>query len=124
MSSNSIGEEVEHFRSHVSIENRVTSLENQQAVVDRLSTTVDRLSANVKLLTHEVKNVCLAIGIAHHIPIPEEWEEITQVKRPELAKLRARASKGPAAAGGGVALIWLIVELLRAVTSGRVHWPW
>jgi hypothetical protein len=110
-------DEADHFIAHVALEKRVVDLERKQE-------GIDRLAKNVSLLAGQVQKLGLALGIAHHTPVPEEWEEITQVKRPELARLRVRAKRGPAAAGAGVGLIWAIVELLRAVADGRIRLPW
>jgi hypothetical protein len=117
MTAGSTIDDAEHFVAHVTLENRVKELESKE-------TRIDRLAKNVELLAGQVQKLGLALGIAHHMPVPEEWDEITQVRRPELASLRARARRGPAAAGAGVGLVWALVELLRAIADGRIRLPW
>lgn len=80
------------------------------------------LSKNVELLSHEVKKLCLAIGITHHVPVPEDWQEITQVRRPVLKKLeRSRNRSKWIAIGSGFATG--LFEIVRYVME-HYHGTW
>lgn len=107
--------DVEHFMG------RVIALDSDIVELKREFGAVRRLAHNVELLAYEVRQLGLRMGVS--IPVPSEWEEITQVKRPELQKLRRRARRGPALGGAGVAIGWAVVELLRAIAEGRIHLP-
>lgn len=111
------GEDVDHFVSHVQLEKRVSGIEEKQK-------GINKLSFEVRALTNEVQRLGLVVGSARHVSVPADWEEITQVKRPELQSLRVRARRGPPAAGAAVGIVWALVELLRAIADGRIHWPW
>jgi hypothetical protein len=96
---------------------KIEELERRQAQVDSLSRSVDQLAAQVRKLG-------LAVGIAKALPLPEEWEEITQIRRPELHSLRVRAKAGPPMAAAAVILTWIVREILGALGDGRLRLPW
>lgn len=89
--------------------------------IDRLTTEVEKHTTQFKLFTLQLKEFGSAVGHANRIIIPEDWEDITQVKRPELQKLRHRSRQLPLVGLISAAL----VELVRAIIEGRItfhHW--
>lgn len=81
------------------------------------------LNKNIELLTFEVQRICQAIGISYKIPIREDWEEITQVRRPELAKLKSsrRRSKLIAVGSGFATGLFEVVRYVLEHYQGHWH---
>lgn len=100
----------------------VAKVIQHDTTVNRIEGEHVRLGIEVRLLTGQVKQLGLAIGMAHKVPIPRDWEEITQVRRPELRQLEKKARRGNVTATGlGAVIVSGLIELVRACLDGRIR---
>jgi len=98
------------------------------AAVDRKLESLPKIERMLGTVSGQLGSVGKAVGLRDFAPLPDDWEDITQVKRPALRKLEEernryeRKSKTrPVMAMGGSALVMGIIEIVRQVLAGHIQ---
>lgn len=113
---------------------RTVALQSQVDELRRDTAGIPRLAAEIRHLANQVRALGQAVGLRAQVTLPDDWEDITQVRRPELHQLKKsaeenerraaeqerRARTRPLWASIVTTIAWVIVEVVRAIADGRI----